>query len=235
MAGNAPAAQLKTVIRSLGNSTEKLESNKMIELEKKSQTIILVMKIPIVLIFGFVLVSCTSLESQAEFTPTFPYPLSGTINSQATSTSPSSPTSSPTKRIIPTFTPPPTRTSRPTPKDFHFTPIILPTGAPLGDGLLYEDYIYFTMTTCSNYWVYPAEDPCFQLMACGWGDDYDSGVIHVLDSCGGPGGYLSPSPNTGYLRVIGAKGDRVVLESRLGYIYIFDISEMDLVDSLIDQ
>jgi len=31
------------------------------------------------------------------------------------------------------------------------------------------------------------------------------------------------------------KGDRVVLESRLGYIYIFDISEMDIVDSLIDQ
>jgi hypothetical protein len=207
-------------------------------IEEKDQAISLLIKILVNLIVGSIIVSCTSLEIQAELTPTFPYPLVETVNHQVTSTSTSSPTSTPTKRIIPTFTPiptrtpVPTRTRRSTPKE---TSTPQPTGAPLGDGILYERDFAFTNTVCGNYWVYPAEDPCFQLMACGRGESYDTGEINVLNFCGGPGGFFAPSPNTGYLRIIGAKGDRVVLESRLGYIYIFDISEMDIVDSLIDR
>ena len=207
-------------------------------IKKKDQTIFLVIKTLIFLSIVFFLVSCTSLEIQAELTPTFPYPLVETVNHQVTSTSTSSPTSTPTKRIIPTFTPIPTRTPVPTrtrPSTPKETSKPQPTGAPLGDGILYERDFVFTNTVCGNYWVYPAEDPCFQLMACGYGEGYDTGEITVLNFCGGPGGFFAPSPNTGYLRIIGAKGDRVVLESRLGYIYIFDISEMDIVDSLIDQ
>lgn len=210
-------------------------------IKKKYTAIPPFIKTQFILIIGFVLVSCTSIESQAQPIPTFPYPLVGTINHQATSTNTSSPTSLPTKRIIPTFTatrPAPTSTKIPTPIEtspyhYHLPPLV--TGAPLGDGLIYEDYEYFTMTACPNKWVYPAEEPCIQVLACGWGDDYDSGAIYVLDTCGGPGGYFVPSPDTGYLRIIGAKGDRVVIESRQGYISIFDISEMEFVDSLIDK
>ena len=207
-------------------------------IEEKDQAISLVIKILVNLIVGSIIVSCTSLEIQAELTPTFPYPLVETVNHQVTSTSTSSPTITPTKRIIPTFTPiptrtpEPTRTRRPTPKE---TSTPQPTGAPLGDGILYERDFVFIGTVCGNNWVYPAEEPCFRLLACGAGDDYDIGEIHVYNFCGGPIGFFAPSPNTGYLRIIGAKGDRVVLESHLGYIYIFDISEMDIVDSLIDQ
>lgn len=209
-------------------------------IEEKDQAISLVIKIIVNLIVGSIIVSCTSLEIQAELTPTFPYPLVETVNHQVTSTSTSSPTITPTKRIIPTFTPIPTRTPEPTrtrlptPKE---TSTPQPTGAPLGDGILYVENFVFTQTICRNSWWYPAEDPLIILRACGEGGaHYDKGmiIVYMADDLGTITSFYPPT-DTGYLEVAGAKGDRVVLRSRLGYIYIFDISEMDFVDSLIDQ
>ncbi len=197
------------------------------------------------LIIIFLVASCSQLTSPVEPTLNLPYPLVETVSHQPTLTKTPQPIISPAIQNTPVLTitlKGPLATSSPSLTDpipttsyASFTP--WPTGIPLGDGILYGRDFVFTQTICRNSWWYPAEDPLIILRACGeGGGHYDKGmiIVYMADDLSTITSFYPPT-DTGYLEVAGAKGDRVVLRSRLGYIYIFDISEMDFVDSLIDQ
>jgi hypothetical protein len=184
--------------------------------------------------------SCSQAGGDINIESTYPYPLVETVSHQPTATVTPTRTVTPTMYISPTATstaaaadtstPSPTRTRLP----FQtYTPTA--TGIYIGGGVIYETFTTWTQTVCTNKWIRHEADRNIVVYGCGFGSGYDTGYIVVMGLKGVGDGFALPTPtNTGYVRVVGATGDKVIFESRLGYIYIFDLSKEEFVSSLID-
>lgn len=188
-----------------------------------------------------IIITACSFEESPEVTLTpFPYPLISTVSRNPSITPSPIISLPPTYTTIPTITRAITATVREELSSHDKDPSITrepgtptSTWVPAGDGYIVEEEMYATSTICNNAWIYPVGDRQTVLWACGSGDKYDEGMIIVFSETGDVHTIYTPT-NTGYVRVIDAKDEKVVLESRRGFIYIFDLSLMEFVNSLAD-